>query len=114
MYLALKAAKLSLFHFAQIGHPSEANSSTVTLAVGLPRLMSSEPAPPLAAGLQAASPRPRQIKRAATARMRRFLAIKRSIRARFRGAYEEGVALPSPLWGGWPKAGWGSLPPRDV
>src|SRR5580692_2678724 len=93
MYLALKAGNMSLFHLAQIGQPSEANSSTVTLAVGLPRLMSSGIAPlaPPPAGLQAASPRPRQIKRAAIARMQRLLAVKRSSRARFRGAYRDSV-----------------------
>src|ERR1700761_5863857 len=59
MYLALKAGKTSFCHLAQIGQPTEAYSTTVTLAAALPRSMSSfrlaEPPPP-ALGEQAAAP----------------------------------------------------------
>src|ERR1700761_2093662 len=52
MYLALKSGKTSFCHLAQIGQPTEAYSTSVTLALALPRSMSSlvsaapPPAPP--------------------------------------------------------------------
>ena len=41
MYFVLKPGKMSLLKRAQNGHPAEAYSTTVTLACGLPRLISS-------------------------------------------------------------------------
>ncbi len=41
MYLALKAGKISLLKRAQCGQLADAYSITVTLALGLPKVMSS-------------------------------------------------------------------------